>query len=86
VKLAAVAVVGALVLQWLIGMNLIWQGFPLWLGTSHNAGAAILLLATLTLIRYLWPARLPAAARVPGAGRAAATDAVSSPAATPRAA
>lgn len=55
VRVAAVAVAGALVLQWLIGMNLIWQGFPLWLGTSHNGGAAVLLLATLALIRYLWP-------------------------------
>jgi cytochrome c oxidase assembly protein subunit 15 len=86
VKIAAVAVVGALVLQWLIGMNLIWQGFPLWLGTSHNAGAAILLLATLTLIRYLWPARTVVAARVPGAGRPAARDAVPNVPAAPRAA
>jgi heme A synthase len=48
---------GAVVLQWLIGMNLIWQGFPLWLGTSHNAGAVLLLLATLTVLRRLWPER-----------------------------
>jgi heme a synthase len=51
------AVLGAAILvQWLIGMNLIWQGYPLWLGTSHNAGAGLVLLATLTLIRFLWPA------------------------------
>jgi cytochrome c oxidase assembly protein subunit 15 len=56
VRLAAAGVAGAVALQWLIGMNLIWQGFPLWLGTGHNAGAAILLLATLTLLRQLWPA------------------------------
>lgn len=55
VRIAAAAVAGALVLQWLIGMNLIWKGFPLWLGTSHNAGAALLLLSTLALVRYLWP-------------------------------
>ncbi len=52
---AAAAVIMAVGLQWLIGMNLIWQGFPLWLGTSHNAGAAILLLCTLTLLRALTP-------------------------------
>jgi cytochrome c oxidase assembly protein subunit 15 len=55
VRVAAAAVLAALVLQWAIGVNLIWQGFPLWLGTGHNAGAAILLLAVVALIRYLWP-------------------------------
>jgi cytochrome c oxidase assembly protein subunit 15 len=60
-RLAAAAVVGALVLQWLIGANLILQGFPLWLGTAHNGGAAVLLLAMVTLARRLWPdARGPA--------------------------
>jgi cytochrome c oxidase assembly protein subunit 15 len=58
VRLAAAVLAAALVLQWLIGINLIWQGFPLWLGTAHNAGAALLLLATLTLVRYLWPTRV----------------------------
>ncbi len=57
-RIAAVAVAGAVMLQWLIGMSLIWQGFPLWLGTLHNAGAVLLLLATLTLLRLLWPAPL----------------------------
>jgi cytochrome c oxidase assembly protein subunit 15 len=55
VQVAAAAVAAALVLQLLIGMNLVWHGFPRWLGTSHNAGAALLLLATLSLARYLWP-------------------------------
>jgi cytochrome c oxidase assembly protein subunit 15 len=63
VRLAAGAVAAALVLQWLIGMNLIWQGFPLWLGTSHNGGAAILLLSTLALVRYLFPPRAAGIAR-----------------------
>jgi heme a synthase len=58
VRLAAALLAAALVLQWLIGINLIWRGFPLWLGTAHNAGAALLLLATLTLVRYLWPSRV----------------------------
>ena len=56
VRVAAVVLAGAVGLQWLIGMNLIWQGFPLWLGTGHNLGAALLLLATLSLLRQLWPA------------------------------
>ena len=56
VRVAAGAVGIAVVVQWLIGMNLIWQGFPLALGTLHNAGAALLLLATLALVRQLWPA------------------------------
>jgi heme a synthase len=56
VRLAAAAVGVAVALQWLIGMNLIWQGFPLALGTAHNAGAALLLLATVALLRQLWPA------------------------------
>ena len=56
VRVAAGAVGAAVLLQWLIGMNLIWQGFPLALGTAHNAGAALLLLATVTLLRELWPA------------------------------
>ena len=57
VHLAAAAVLGAVLTQWLIGMNLIWQGFPLWLGTAHNAGAALLTLSLLLLLRRLTPAR-----------------------------
>jgi cytochrome c oxidase assembly protein subunit 15 len=55
VRLAGAAVGVAVILQWLIGMNLIWRGFPLWLGTAHNAGAALLLLSTVTLLRFLSP-------------------------------
>jgi cytochrome c oxidase assembly protein subunit 15 len=54
-KLAAVAVGFAVGLQWLIGMNLIWKGWPLWLGTAHNAGAALLVLASVALVRALSP-------------------------------
>jgi len=52
---AAVAVLAALSLQVLIGMNLIWQGWPLWLGTAHNAGAALVVLSMVALLRYLVP-------------------------------
>jgi heme A synthase len=34
-------------------------GFPLWLATAHNAGAALLLLATLALNRSLQPRSAP---------------------------
>jgi heme a synthase len=46
-------VVAALALQLLIGILMIWRGFPLLLATGHNAGAAVLLLATLALNRRL---------------------------------
>jgi len=48
---AAYAVLGALLLQLTIGISMVLRGFPLQLATAHNAGAALLLLATLTLIR-----------------------------------
>ena len=54
-KLAAAAVAAAIVLQISIGMNLVWRGFPLWLGTAHNAGAVLVVLATVALLRALSP-------------------------------
>jgi cytochrome c oxidase assembly protein subunit 15 len=54
-RLAAISVGVAVVLQVLIGMNLVWKGWPLWLGTAHNAGAALLVLATVALLRTLSP-------------------------------
>jgi heme a synthase len=54
-RVAAVAVGIALLLQVLIGMNLIWKGWPLSLGTAHNAGAVLLVLATVALLRSLSP-------------------------------
>jgi cytochrome c oxidase assembly protein subunit 15 len=52
---AATVVLAAIALQIVIGMNLIWQGWPLWLGTAHNAGAALVVLAMVALLRYLSP-------------------------------
>ncbi len=46
---------GLLLLQLTIGVAMVLRGFPLWLATAHNAGAALLLLATLALNRYLRP-------------------------------
>jgi cytochrome c oxidase assembly protein subunit 15 len=50
---AAIAVLLALTLQLTIGISMVLRGFPLWLATAHNAGAALLLLSTLALHRAL---------------------------------
>jgi cytochrome c oxidase assembly protein subunit 15 len=55
VRAWSLTLAGAIVLQWVIGINLIWRGFPLWLGTAHNFGAAAVLLSTLGLVRALHP-------------------------------
>jgi cytochrome c oxidase assembly protein subunit 15 len=54
-RLAAAGILAALMVQLLVGMNLIWQGWPLWLGTAHNAGAALVVLAMVALLRSLTP-------------------------------
>jgi cytochrome c oxidase assembly protein subunit 15 len=56
---AALAVLVALGLQLLIGVSMVLRGFPLWLATAHNAGAAVLLLAVVALNRSLRPAWKP---------------------------
>ena len=43
----------ALALQLTIGVSMVLKAFPLWLATAHTAGAALLLLATLALLRSL---------------------------------
>jgi cytochrome c oxidase assembly protein subunit 15 len=50
-RLRAWAVLGALGLQLALGISMVVKGFPLWLATAHTAGAALLLLATLALVR-----------------------------------
>lgn len=52
-RYAAVAVLAALALQLGIGIEMVMRGFPLWIATAHNAGAALLLLSTLALNRAL---------------------------------
>jgi cytochrome c oxidase assembly protein subunit 15 len=52
-RFAAGAVLAALVLQLGFGVFMVLKGFPLWLATAHNAGAALLLLAALALNRAL---------------------------------
>jgi cytochrome c oxidase assembly protein subunit 15 len=48
---AAYAVLGALALQLTIGISMVLKTFPLQLTTAHTAGAALLLLGTLALVR-----------------------------------
>jgi cytochrome c oxidase assembly protein subunit 15 len=46
---AAWAVLAFLALQLVIAVSMVEARFPLWLATAHNAGAALLLLATIAL-------------------------------------
>jgi cytochrome c oxidase assembly protein subunit 15 len=54
-KGAATALGIAVAIQVSIGINLILQGWPLWLGTAHNAGAVFVVLSTVALLRSLSP-------------------------------
>lgn len=53
---AAGGVLVALALQLVIGISMVKLGFPLWIATAHNAGAALLLLAAVALNHSLRPA------------------------------
>jgi cytochrome c oxidase assembly protein subunit 15 len=57
---ATAMVLAAVLLQLLIGVSMVLRGFPLWLATAHNAGAALLLLAAVNLIYSLWSSGEPA--------------------------
>ncbi|MGH8285524.1 MAG: COX15/CtaA family protein [Steroidobacteraceae bacterium] len=50
---AALGVLAALALQLAIGIFMVLEAFPLSLATAHNAGAALLVLATVALYRRL---------------------------------
>ena len=50
-RVAASAVLAALALQLSIGISMVLKGFPLLLATAHTAGAALLLLSVLALVR-----------------------------------
>jgi cytochrome c oxidase assembly protein subunit 15 len=52
---ASLAVLAALALQLAVGVTMVLRAFPLELATAHNAGAALLLLATLGLNQVLYP-------------------------------
>jgi cytochrome c oxidase assembly protein subunit 15 len=52
---AGALLVLAVLLQILIGIAAVHWGFPLFLATLHDAGAAFLVIALVTLLRALWP-------------------------------
>jgi cytochrome c oxidase assembly protein subunit 15 len=62
-RLAGGLLIGAVCLQISIGIATVLWGVPLPLATAHNAGAALLVIAMVTLLRSLWPA--PAIDMVP---------------------
>jgi cytochrome c oxidase assembly protein subunit 15 len=54
-KLAGAVLVAAVLLQICIGVAMVHLAMPLPLATLHNAGAALLVFCTVTLLRLLWP-------------------------------
>jgi cytochrome c oxidase assembly protein subunit 15 len=74
-KLIGGLLVGSVLLQIGIGTSMVHFGMPLALATLHNAGAALLVICTVTLLRSLWPEpaaqpeALAVAAARPGAAR-----------------
>jgi cytochrome c oxidase assembly protein subunit 15 len=69
-KVVGGLLIGAVLLQICIGMSMVHFGMPLGLATSHNAGAALLVICAVTLLRLLWPeppagAELSASVRSP---------------------
>jgi heme a synthase len=74
IRLPACAVLAALALQLTVGISMVLKGFPLELATAHTAGAALLLLSVLALLRSLAAYRPRAAAAVPAAARASRDD------------
>jgi heme a synthase len=58
-RIAAVVVLLALAAQLTIGISMVLKGFPLWLATAHNAGAAFALITVLALVHSLRARPLP---------------------------
>jgi cytochrome c oxidase assembly protein subunit 15 len=58
-KLTGGLLVGAVLLQIVIGISMVHFGMPLPLATMHNAGAALLVVCSVTLLRLLWPQSPP---------------------------
>jgi len=52
-RVAAAFVLAALALQLTLGISMVLRGFPLTIATAHTAGAALLLLSVLALLRGL---------------------------------
>ncbi len=54
-KVIGALLTGAVLLQIGIGVSMVHFAMPLPLATLHNAGAALLVVCTVTLLRMLWP-------------------------------
>jgi heme a synthase len=54
VRAAGAALAALLVLQWTIGPVMVLKALPLALATAHNGVAALLVLALVALLRFLW--------------------------------
>jgi heme a synthase len=54
-KVIGALLIGAVLLQIGIGVTMVHFAMPLPLATLHNAGAALLVVCTVTLLRTLWP-------------------------------
>jgi cytochrome c oxidase assembly protein subunit 15 len=57
VRVAGAAVGAVLITQWVVGPVMVLETLPLALATAHNGVAAVLLLAVVALLRFLWPPR-----------------------------
>jgi len=57
VRVAGSALAALLVVQWTIGPVMVMKALPLWLATAHNGVAALLVLAVVALIKFLWTPR-----------------------------
>ncbi len=55
VKLAGAALLLAVILQISLGISTVLKGVPLAVATAHNAGAALLVIAMVSLLRALFP-------------------------------
>ena len=57
VRTAGIALAVLLAVQWTIGPVMVLKALPLELATAHNAVAALLVLAVVALLRFLWTPR-----------------------------
>jgi len=56
-RASGAALAALLVAQWTVGPAMVMHALPLALATAHNAVAALLVLATVALLRFLWTPR-----------------------------
>jgi cytochrome c oxidase assembly protein subunit 15 len=59
VRLAGGALAALLCVQWTIGPVMVLKALPLPLATAHNGVAALLVLAVVALLRFLWGPQSP---------------------------